>query len=159
MADSPNYLHTQAVTEGLDRTAQALLTAGTAMIFGGRSLPYKAAGALVLVGYYTVRRARNSHRINQELILPVDLPLSTRTALHLVAERHHNGATNFGLQVAVDELVAATQGTDAPKNLLLTAPEPKEDSCWSKIRDTHHALETALTDHFNRPALQSRNHR
>lgn len=147
--ESPNYLNTQAITEGLDQTAAAMLTAGTALLFAGRGLPGKAAGTLILIGYFAVRRARHSHRIRQELVLPVDLPLNTRTALHLLTERHHNGATNFSLQVAVDDLVETTATTDAPRDLLFTSPQPKEPASWARIREAHRNLDAALARHFN----------
>jgi len=149
MLSTPNYFNVQEINEGFEKSSRFLLTAGTAMLIGGRRRWVRVLGATALAGSILIDRKATAWHREHELRLPVVLPPATSLALAAALKKPHRGRGNMEIQFAVNELARACESTGAPRHLLLDADSG--DDQWDAVLVAHARLVKALADHHSAP--------
>lgn len=146
----PNYYQAQELTEGHDKAAHLLLTAGVALVAAGRKPWVKACGLASLVGFLWVQQRGENHRQSLVPKLEVNLPPQTILALNALPYKHHHGAGNMGVQMGVNHLINAAKGYEGSRHLLLDPSKRAGTEQETKIQEAHQRLVEALAEHHSR---------
>lgn len=147
---TPNYYQAQELTEGHDKAAHLLLTAGVALVAAGRKPWVKACGLAALGGYLWVQRHAEKHRQSLVPELEVNLPPQTILALNALPYKHHHGAGNMAVQMGVNHLINASKGYEGSRHLLLGPSQRAGTEQETKILEAHQRLVEALAEHHSR---------